>query len=142
MFVQRHCIGEDSADALAHPPGRLGLVVPDGVQHLEHVAARDVVDGQLQQRLGVTVQRVERFAGVALVAPPRRIEGMNRCSRLGERRHAGDLAAQVWRCPAVYELCTGPQLRCAPAGLVETDCRIGAEPDVAALAVGGDPGDP
>ena len=130
------------AVTLCQSVDRLGLVVPDGVQHLEHVGAGDVIDRQVHQRLGVAVQRVEPFTGVALAAPARRVEGMHRGGGAGERRHAGDPLGGVGHRAAVDELGTGPQLGGAPTGLGEADRWVGAEPDVAALAVRDHPGHP
>ena len=142
VLVQRHRIGEDGADALAHPPGRLGLVVPDGVQHLEHVGAGDAVDRQIHQRLGVAVQRAEPLLGVARVAPAGRVEGMHCCRRVGEGRRGGDLVVAGRDVAGVGKEGPRPQLCGAQPGLVEADGGVGAQPDVAALAVGGDPGHP
>ena len=75
-------------------------------------------------------------------APARPIEGVDGGCGLGERRHGGDLAGRVGNNDAVDEAGTRPQLGSASAGLVEADGRIGAEPDLAALAVDGDPVDP
>ena len=50
--LHRHCPLHDAADALLHPPRRLGLVVPDRSQDLQRVARGNLGDRLLYQCTG------------------------------------------------------------------------------------------
>ena len=113
--------------------------MPDGVEDGQHVGPRNSVDGPVQQRLGVPVERIEPFSRMALVAPTRLVQRVDGGRSFSERRDAGDA---LGRWSAVAARSVGSQLGGPAARAFEADGGVGAESDVTALAVDGDSGDP